>query len=75
MARLKGDIRLVCAKCGREMDYPRRSDPSLPDVVKTIVSSACDRCDRGDFGSERYLDVIGRELDFETWKIFPTQST
>lgn len=68
MARLKGSIRLVCAKCGREMEYDRSSDPSLPDNVKTIISAACDRCNRGDFGSERYFDVAGRELDFETWK-------
>jgi hypothetical protein len=70
MKRLEGPIRLICKGCGREMDYPRDIDPSLPNVVKTIVTSACPKCDRGDFGSERYLDVLGRELDFETWKPF-----
>lgn len=65
--RLQGAIRLCCAKCGREMDYDRSIDPSIPDNVKTIISTACDKCCHGDFGSERYFDVVGRELDFETW--------
>lgn len=68
MTKLRGAIRLCCAKCGREMDYPRGIDVSIPDSVKTIIASACDKCDRGDYGSERYFDVTGRELDFETWE-------
>lgn len=68
MQRIKGEITLVCAKCGREMPYSRDIDARIPNVVKTIISSACDKCDRGDYGSERYLDVAGRELDCATWK-------
>lgn len=68
MEKLKGDIRLVCAKCGREMPYPRSIDPGIPNNVKTIISSSCDKCNHGDYGSERYFDVAGRELDFETWE-------
>lgn len=68
MQKLRGDINLVCARCGREMPYPRSIDPDVPNTVKTIMSSACDKCDRGDFGSERYFNAAGHELDFETWK-------
>lgn len=68
MQRLKGAIKLCCGKCGREMDYDRSIDPDIPNVVKTIVSDICDKCDNGDFGGERYFDACGRELDFETWK-------
>jgi len=70
MQRLKGDIRLVCGGCGREMDYPRSCDPDLPNVVKTIKTTECDKCSKGDFGHETYFDVAGRQLDFETWKPF-----
>lgn len=62
-------IRLKC-RCGNEGEYERSIDPSLPEVVATIISDKCPECDDGDRGSERYFDTEGRELEFGTWKPF-----
>lgn len=69
-AKLKGAIRLICSDCGLEQDYERTIDDNIPNCVKTIVSK-CPECNGGDFGSEMWLDVIGREIDWETGKPFP----
>ncbi len=31
-------------------------------MVATISFSRCDRCDDGDFGTERWLDTDGKEV-------------
>lgn len=53
---------LKCRGCGRRKSYARGIDPDIPAQVVTIVSSACDRCDNGDFGSETWFDVAGKEV-------------
>jgi hypothetical protein len=55
-------ITLRCDKCKRAQAYPRDVDPSIPAHVATIVFSRCDRCDNGDFGTERWLDAAGEEV-------------
>lgn len=67
--KLKGAIRLICSECGLEQDYGRDID-DIPNNVKTIISK-CPECNAGDFGSERWFDVVGREIDWETGKPFP----
>lgn len=69
VAKLKGDITLICRDCGLTQPYARCIDDAIPNSVKTIVSR-CPECNGGDFGSEVWLDVIGREIDFETGKPF-----
>ncbi len=68
-AKLRGSIRLICSGCGKEQDYDRDIDDDIPSCVKTIVSQ-CPECNGGDFGSEVWLDVVGREIDWETGKPF-----
>lgn len=62
-------IRLHC-RCGRSMDYDRSIDPDIPAVVVRIESTCCDKCDRGDFGTERWLDAAGKEVfpEWARWK-------
>ncbi|MER9217927.1 hypothetical protein NKI48_03180 [Mesorhizobium sp. M0644] len=55
-------ILLRCRGCGRRKSYARTIDPDIPAAVATIESSACDRCDNGDFGSEAWLDADGKEV-------------
>lgn len=55
-------ITLRCHRCKREQSYAREIDPSIPPEVATIVTSRCDRCDDGDFGTERWLDAKGKEI-------------
>lgn len=56
------EITLRCHSCKREQSYPRDIDTSIPAEVATIVVSRCDRCDDGDFGTEWWLDEIGKEI-------------
>ena len=72
--KLKGDITLICSGCGKSMPYARDIDDAIPNCVKTIVSQ-CPECNGGDFGSETWLDVTGREIDWETGKPFETRAT
>jgi hypothetical protein len=55
-------ITLHCEKCKREQVYAREADPGIPEMVATIAFSRCDRCDDGDFGTERWLDADGKEV-------------
>lgn len=58
----KKAVKLHCSGCGRKSTYPRAADPDLPANVVRIVSSVCDRCDNGDFGSETWFDADDREV-------------
>lgn len=55
-------IRLRCRRCSREMNYERSIDPDVPPTVTLIVSSQCDQCDNGDFGTETWYDENDREV-------------
>jgi len=55
-------ITLHCKTCKREQVYARETDPGIPEMVATISFSRCDRCDDGDFGTERWLDADGKEV-------------
>lgn len=59
--RLLGSLTLRCKYCNTHMEYERAIDPGIPDRVKTILS-VCPNCDDGDFHSETWLDILGREV-------------
>ena len=57
-------IRLVCTGCGREADYDRSIDQSIPAEVVKIVMNECDECNAaaGGYGTEEWYDASGRHL-------------
>lgn len=55
-------ITLHCRSCKRSVDYDRSIDPDIPAIVTRIESSACNRCDTGDFGTETWFNADGQEV-------------
>ena len=60
-------IKLAC-RCGCRGWVHRKDAADLPAIVETVVTDLCPECDTGDFGSERYFNAAGDELNSETWQ-------